>query len=338
MNPYMPTSYGQQYGQQQPQAYTTPQATQPYAPQPTPAYNPQAYSQQTYQNINYASSGIPYNLSLLSQYAQQTAPPPPPPAPPTPPPASVSPAAASKAIQRFISSELKYAGFDSTHPTALETLEKEVVFLIERLHQRAHEFANLSNRAGPIATDLILACTDVGMDPSELAKWRVKTKRQRRKNRAASIDGGRIELRDPPSRSPSPDLLPSDEEDNAVAKANATPLTLRTLPDMYALPTLPPKHTYHRTPLTQSGGSSAAPSSTGVPSLEKKLKTAGLVQDSLRNLMLQTEASGHTQEDSDLLGHVVNWEAVSGGLGMGAGGTNASGAGEGARPRKRWRV
>ena len=54
-----------------------------------------------------------------------------------------------------------------------------------------------------------------------------------------------------------------------------------------------------------------------LPSLEKKLKTAALVQGSLRNLLVATEDSSG-QEDAELLGHIVNWEAV-------------------ASPRKRWR-
>jgi transcription initiation factor TFIID subunit 8 len=55
-----------------------------------------------------------------------------------------------------------------------------------------------------------------------------------------------------------------------------------------------------------------------LPSLEKKLKTAGLVQQSLKNLMLATEDSSG-QEDGELLGHIVNWEAA-------------------VHPRKRWKV
>jgi Transcription factor TFIID complex subunit 8 C-term len=50
-------------------------------------------------------------------------------------------------------------------------------------------------------------------------------------------------LQPPPSRSPSPDLLPSDDEDVHPAVPN----TLRGLP-LY-MPNLPPKHTYLRTPV-----------------------------------------------------------------------------------------
>jgi transcription initiation factor TFIID subunit 8 len=124
-----------------------------------------------------------------------------------------------------------------------------------------------------------------------------------------------------PSRSPSPELLPSDDEGAAIV----IPLTLRTLPSYY--PSLPPKHTYQMTPVRISpfGRISAhhdlqaSPTKkAALPSLEKKLKTAGLVQESLKNLMLATEDSAN-QEDGELLGHIVNWEV-------------------GIHPRKRWKT
>lgn len=50
----------------------------------------------------------------------------------------------------------------------------------------------------------------------------------------------------PPSRSQSPELLPSDDE-NALP---VVPGTLRQLPTHF--PPLPPKHTYLRTPVSLS--------------------------------------------------------------------------------------
>jgi transcription initiation factor TFIID subunit 8 len=100
-------------------------------------------------------------------------------------------------------------------------------------------------------------------------------------------------------------MLSSDDEEAPPA----VPLTLRTIP--HPLPALPPKHTYLKTPL-------APPKKTAIPSLEKKLKTAGLVQDSLKNLLLATEDTTG-QEDGELFGHIVNWEATT-------------------HPRKRWKV
>jgi len=60
------------------------------------------------------------------------------------------------------------------------------------------------------------------------------------------------------------------------------------------------------------------PKKAALPSLERKLKTAGLVQESLKNLLTATE-DNLGQEDGELLGHIVNWEAST-------------------YPRKRWKV
>ncbi len=185
--------------------------------------------------------------------------------------------------------------------------------MIERLYGRAHEYANLANRAGAITTDLVLACNDFDLPTAKL-----RPKRRRRTSTVAmhelsvepSIAGRNTydapKLIAPPSRSPSPELLSSDDESS---QANTTPFTLRNLPETF--PALPPKHTYHQTPISP-------PKKAALPSLEKKLKTAGLVQESLRNLMLTTEDNSG-QEDAELLGHTVNWESN-------------------VHPRKRWKV
>ncbi|KAK0191238.1 hypothetical protein F5146DRAFT_1138027 [Armillaria mellea] len=76
------------------------------------------------------------------------------PSPPSPVPPAVSPAAASEATQRIVSAELKRAGFDAAEPAAVIRLEHEVVAIVEALYHRAHEYANLANRAGAVATDL----------------------------------------------------------------------------------------------------------------------------------------------------------------------------------------
>lgn len=52
----------------------------------------------------------------------------------------------------------------------------------------------------------------------------------------------------PPSRSPSPDLLSSDDE----GAPRVRPVTLRTIP--HYIPPLPPKHTYLRTPVSHIVG------------------------------------------------------------------------------------
>ncbi len=44
-----------------------------------------------------------------------------------------------------------------------------------------------------------------------------------------------------------------------------------------------------------------------LPSLEKKLANAALVQESLKSLIIATEDT-NGPEDAELVGHVVNWE------------------------------
>jgi transcription initiation factor TFIID subunit 8 len=180
-------------------------------------------------------------------------------------------------------------------------LELEVIAFVEVLYRRAHEYANLANRAGPIATDLLLASVECGLQTKDLHKLGAKPSRKKKRGSAGPLET----LLPPLSRSPSPELLHSDDEGVPLI----VPATLRALPPNF--PALPPKHTYLRTPISP-------PKKAALPSLEKKLKTAGLVQESLKNLLLATEDNiGH--EDGELLGHIVNWEAST-------------------YPRKRWKV
>ncbi|KZP24603.1 hypothetical protein FIBSPDRAFT_735513 [Athelia psychrophila] len=229
--------------------------------------------------------------------------------PPPPAPPSVTPQVAAQALQRVISSQLKDAGFYSAEPHALQKLELEVASLVEHLYERAHELANLSNRSGPIVTDILLASQDWQMDPKELRRVGVKSMAKRRKGATPLTTSlyptNAPTLIPPPPRSPSPDMLNSDDEDTLPI----VPSTLRALPNYF--PALPAKHTYLRTPISP-------PKKAALPSLEKKLQTASLVQESLKNLLLATEDNlGH--EDGELLGHIVNWEAST-------------------HPRKRWKV
>lgn len=132
-----------------------------------------------------------------------------------------------------------------------------------------------------------------------------------------------MQLLPPPSRSPSPELLSSDDE----GVPPTIPMTLRPLP--HYVPPLPPKHTYLRTPVRLSHALSEVSSPTchrmqispqkkaALPSLEKKLENAALVQESLKNLLTATE--DNTAEDAEILGATVNWEATT-------------------HPRKRWKL
>lgn len=230
--------------------------------------------------------------------------------PPSPPDlvSSITPNIASKAMRRIICQELREAGFNSAQASVVQKLEFEVVALVEELFSKAHEYANLANRAGPIASDLVLACDDYNLPPAEL--YSVQRKALGRKKSSTSLSPTKTEgavplpsLVPPPSRSPSPELLPSDDESGAPTR----PTTLRGIGSYF--PTLPPKHTYLRTP-------ASPPKKAALPSLEKKLKTAALVQKSLGNLLSNTE--DNTKEDDKLFGHIVNWEM-------------------GVYPRKRWK-
>ncbi|KAL7282169.1 hypothetical protein PYCCODRAFT_1439056 [Trametes coccinea BRFM310] len=210
----------------------------------------------------------------------------------------VSPQLASHAMQRLISSELRDAGFESAEAGAIRRLELEVAAFVQELYERAHEYANLAQRARPVASDLLAASDDYGLESSAMLHF---TKKSRKKKDPSE---GPLLLLPPPSRSPSPELLSSDDEDTPPA----VPMTLRPLP--HYVPPLPPKHTYLRTPISPA-------KKAALPSLEKKLKNAALVQDSLKNLLLATE--DNTQEDAEILGAPVNWEATT-------------------HPRKRWKL
>ncbi|CAA7260193.1 unnamed protein product [Cyclocybe aegerita] len=271
--------------------------------QPDVTYNT-TYSAHYPNQYPVTTTAIPAALPYYPPFAQQQPVKAPEHAPPDPPEPAVTPEVASRAIQRLVSFELQNAGFHRAELPAVQRLELEVSTFIQQLFQRTHEFANLANRASAIASDLLLACEDFDMPPKELYQVKKATSRKRK--------GGDNEARTrppaliaPPSRSPSPELLSSDDEETTPS----IPTTLRNLPSYF--PELPPRHTYLQTP-------ASPPKKAALPSLEKKLKTAALVQDSLQNLLTATEDSMN-QEDGELLGHIVNWELN-------------------VQPRKRWRV
>lgn len=49
------------------------------------------------------------------------------------------------------------------------------------LFERAHELANLANRSGPIATDLLLACKERNVDAEQLKKVALEPRGKKRK-------------------------------------------------------------------------------------------------------------------------------------------------------------
>ncbi|KAF7313609.1 hypothetical protein HMN09_00517300 [Mycena chlorophos] len=288
----------------------------PYTPQ-TPTYNPQpgVVGLQTPTPGQYTPQGIPgYPQSYFGVagaaaagiYGQPALPnvkpptPPPPEQPATPDLTSITPEVASDTLKRVLVSELRDAGFASAQPQALERIEREVVAFIQTLYERAHQYANLSTRAAAIPTDLLLACDEVGLGPEQLRPFRAKMKRRKKKHTVPSVPT----LLPAPSRAPSPVRLPSDDDVMPII-----PMTLRGLP--HSVPKIPPKHTYLRT-------MADPPKRAAIPTLEKKLETAGLVQTSLKNLMVAT-ADAKGQEEGELLGHIVNSETAI-------------------HPRKRWKL
>ncbi|KZV69221.1 hypothetical protein PENSPDRAFT_652555 [Peniophora sp. CONT] len=205
---------------------------------------------------------------------------------------------AQTAVDRLISAQLKEQGFDGAEPAALQRLGDEVIAYVEDLYQRAQDYANLANRASPMMNDLRLAFVDVGLEAAELRP--IIRKRKRRSSKSKP----KFELVPPPAEPPAPEMLGSDDEDSS-----SIPATIQELPPTY--PPLPPRHTYVQTP-------PSPPKKQALPSLEKKLKNAGLVQESLRNLLVQTE-DVVDPADTDLLGAIVNCEST-------------------AHPRKKWKV
>ncbi|KAI5894107.1 uncharacterized protein SCHCODRAFT_02623746 [Schizophyllum commune H4-8] len=271
---------------QQPQPqyhyYTNANYASPNVQYQTPA--PQQQQQQ--QQQQYAS----YQLNPYNQAPFQAQPPPRGRSSPDPVP-DMTPELASKIMRRFIAREIKKRGFEGVeNAEVLARFEREVAGHIQNIFAIAHEYANLSHRSYIAPPDVYQACQGEGLTTQDL-----RTKAKKRKRRAP-VD----KLAPRAARTPSPELLPSDDEDQAHTYQGAAkgPLTLRDVPSY--LPKLPPKHTYLKSPPT-----STQQRSQTMPSLEKKLKTASLVQDSLRHLMSNTE--GVAIPEADVEGY-VNWE------------------------------
>ncbi|KAF8626766.1 hypothetical protein AX15_004699 [Amanita polypyramis BW_CC] len=279
-NPYAPTTtaaYVAHYAHTTPVALQAPTTTLPYFPALT-QHSQALYAQQQDHQIHHPPEQQLPDLTCIT------------------------PSIASRVLRRLLVHELRRAGFDSAQGTSLDLMEHEVIVFIRRLFELAHNFANLANRAGPIATDLLLACQVLRIPLRELRNLKQKNLNKKR----YTVPQPHVPTLLPARPcSPAPELLPSDDEETGPT----IPPTLSGLPKYF--PELPPKHTYLRTP-------ASPPKRAALPSLEKKLKTAALVQDSLKNLLIATEENIN-QEDAELLGHIVNWEM-------------------GVHPRKRWRT
>ena len=169
--------------------------TQPYSTYPQ-AYG--QYSTQSYPSANYTSQTqaavypgfqAPYGrkdpTSWIDALSPQEL-------------SGVNPETASRVMHRFISAELKHEGFDAAEPVALDRLEAEVVHcgllvlwnysailtsidaspVIQDLHRKIHDYANLANRTTPLASDMFDISQEYGLDTdslqliSELSKLR----------------------------------------------------------------------------------------------------------------------------------------------------------------------
>ncbi|OCB84445.1 hypothetical protein A7U60_g8431 [Sanghuangporus baumii] len=220
---------------------------------------------------------------------------------------NLSPKAVSSAMWRFLALRVMEEGFERAEVAAMVRFEVEAVAFIEQIFSRAKAFADNSGRSRPAAPDVLSAALEYDLDISELAKENKESKKreQKRRREGEPEPSLNLELVPPERRSSSPELLASDDENTPPV----VPQTLRSLPPHF--PPLPPKHTYLRTPVPP-------PKKQALPSLEKKLENAALVQESLRNLLLATEVDADAN-DGELFGGVVNWEATK-------------------YPRKKWRV
>ncbi|KIK08552.1 hypothetical protein K443DRAFT_672567 [Laccaria amethystina LaAM-08-1] len=202
-----------------------------------------------YPNQYASTSTVPVSTTYFPTFPHlQQQPPQKPPDVCPPPEPSVTQAVASRAIQRLVFSELRFAGLDSAPQSVLQRLELEVIALVQRLFQRAHEYANLANRSGAIASDLALACEEFNLPITKLRKIRTRAKSKKSKKMKGAAKSSNLTpslpiLVPPRSRSPSPKLLPSDDEGTTAL----IPATLRNLPPGF--PSLPPKHTYLQTPV-----------------------------------------------------------------------------------------
>lgn len=329
-----------------------------------------------------AAAGAPSLASLTIQTDTYRQTHPAPARPPSPPEPAITPDVATRAIRRVVENEAIKVGFASSDIQAVRRFELEVVactlaipllhyiyiyllnllsvLVTEQLFERAHEYANLANRASVIPPDLLLAIADFGIEPKELYRLARKRRTSQTTGTTESTDmvvspkfkpkklvrsstqkthkvlsthlyiyisrtkdftnathivnltftiprspslRRRIGSSNPPRQSPRSSSLSPTTPSQTYLPPNSRECYITFSPKLFSH-----THDFQASP----------PKKAALPSLEKKLKTAGLVQESLKNLMLATEDSTG-QEDAELLGHIVNWEM-------------------GLHSRKRWRL
>lgn len=168
-------------------------STQPYStyPQTYSQYSTQQFPSVNYslqpQGALYSAFQVPYGrkdpTSWIDALSPQEL-------------SAVDPEIASRAMNRSISAELRHEGFDAAEPAALSRLEAEVVhcgshifltrlavltviaLVIQDLHRKIHDYANLANRTTPLVGDMFDICQECGLETdslrltSELSKLR----------------------------------------------------------------------------------------------------------------------------------------------------------------------
>jgi transcription initiation factor TFIID subunit 8 len=169
------------------QTYTQPYSTysQAYSQYSNQQFPPVNYSSQP-QSAAYSAFQIPYGRKEPTSWIDTLSP---------QELSAVDPEIATRAMKRFISAELKYEGFDAAEPAVLSGLEDEVVhcgshvhltilttaklcLVIQDLHRKIHDYANLANRTAPLANDMLDISQECGLETdglrltSELSKLR----------------------------------------------------------------------------------------------------------------------------------------------------------------------
>lgn len=57
--------------------------------------------------------------------------------------------------------------------------------VVQSLYERSHNYANLANRSGAVATDLMLSCRDFDVQIKDLTSMKRKIKKRKRRSRFA---------------------------------------------------------------------------------------------------------------------------------------------------------
>jgi len=143
-----------------------------------------------------------------------------------------------------------------SHPSRC-SYSHQPCLVIQDLHRKIHDYANLANRTAPLANDMFDISQECGLETDSLRLTSELSKLRRRGMlewffvayplsvyfKGSTTINESMTLLPAGRRSPPPKLLSSDDESSPPSM----PSTLRSIPHFY--PNLPPKHTYLRTPV-----------------------------------------------------------------------------------------